>query len=90
MWNSVGIIKQYNTEEENSIDIEFHDTSIHHAMHISNTCNYTMADMNTEAVILACHSQEDTPSKLLCMHFGSWDSAKEWTVLMPDNEEIKV
>ncbi|KAJ8308558.1 hypothetical protein KUTeg_013432 [Tegillarca granosa] len=89
VWNSVGIIKQYNTEEENSIDIEFHDTSIHHAMHITNNYNYTMADMSTEAVILASEKDDDSPSKLTCMHFGSWDSSKEWTISLPDNEEIQ-
>ncbi|XP_060071524.1 WD repeat and HMG-box DNA-binding protein 1-like [Ylistrum balloti] len=89
IWNSIGIIKQYNTEEENSIDIEFHNTSIHHAMHISNTNNnYTLADMSTEAVILAAESDDDNPSKLTCMHFGSWDSCKEWTTVMPEGEEI--
>lgn len=61
VWNSVGIIKQYNTEEENSVDIEFHDTSIHHAMHITNNYNYTMADMSTEAVILASEKDDDSP-----------------------------
>ncbi|KAK3093566.1 hypothetical protein FSP39_017398 [Pinctada imbricata] len=89
MWNSVGIIKQFNTEDENSIDIEFHDTSIHHAMHITNTANYSMADMSTEAVVLACETEDDSPSKLMCMHFGSWDTTKEWNVSMPDEEEIQ-
>ncbi|XP_069117606.1 WD repeat and HMG-box DNA-binding protein 1-like [Argopecten irradians] len=88
VWNSIGIIKQYNTEEENSIDIEFHNTSIHHAMHISNTSNYTLADMSSEAVILAAESEDGNPSKLTCMHFGSWDSCKEWTTAMPEGEEI--
>ena len=53
MWNDVGIIRQYNSEEENSVDIEFHDTSIHHAMHITNNHNYTMASLSREAVLLA-------------------------------------
>lgn len=89
VWNFIGIIKQYNTEEENSIDIEFHDTAIHHAMHVTNTSNYTMADMSSEAVILAAESDEDNPSKLTCLHFGSWDSCKEWSIQMPDGEDIQ-
>ncbi|OWF52969.1 WD repeat and HMG-box DNA-binding protein 1-like isoform X2 [Mizuhopecten yessoensis] len=88
VWNSIGIIKQYNTDEENSIDIEFHNTSIHHAMHITNTSHYTLADMSSEAVVLAAESDDGNPSKLTCMHFGSWDSCKEWTTTMPDGEEI--
>lgn len=89
IWNFIGVIKQYNTDEENSIDIEFHDTAIHHAMHVTNTSNYTMADMSSEAVILASESDADNPSKLTCLHFGSWDSCKEWSIQMPDSEDIQ-
>lgn len=89
VWNFIGLIKQYNTDEENSIDIEFHDTAVHHAMHVTNTSNFTMADMSSEAVVLASESDEDNPSKLTCMHFGSWDSCKEWSVQMPEGEDIK-
>ena len=56
----MGIVKQYNSDEENSIDIEFHDTSIHHAMHIMNNFNYTMSDLSTEAVVLATEGDSDT------------------------------
>ncbi|KAL3873463.1 hypothetical protein ACJMK2_036576 [Sinanodonta woodiana] len=89
VWNSVGIIQQYNSDEENSINIEFHDTTVHHAMHISNSMNYSMADLSMDAVLLASECDGDNPSKLMCMHFGSWDSNKEWTVSMPDEEEIQ-
>lgn len=61
VWNSVGIIRQYNNEEENSIDVEFHDTSVHHAIHIPNTSNYTMADLSSEAVLLATERETDAP-----------------------------
>ncbi|KAK7473945.1 hypothetical protein BaRGS_00034850 [Batillaria attramentaria] len=88
-WNSVGVVRQYNTEEENSIDIEFHDTATHHAMHITNNADYTMADVSTEAVVLATASDEDSNSKLMCMHFGSWDNAKEWSATMPEGEVIQ-
>jgi len=35
------------------------------------------------AVIVVC-------SQLVCMHFGSWDNAKEWTMSMPAGEDIQV
>lgn len=89
MWNAVGIIKQFNTEEEESIDIEFHNTAIHHAMHLTNSAGYTMADVSTEAVVLASPGEDSDPSKLTCMHFGSWDNSKEWTIPMDDGEAIE-
>lgn len=57
MWNSVGIVRAYSSEDENSIDIEFHDSTVHHAMHVSNHLNNTMADMSSEAIVLACEEE---------------------------------
>jgi hypothetical protein len=31
------------------------------AMHVTNTSNFTMADMSSEAVVLASESDEDSP-----------------------------
>ncbi|KAI1237476.1 hypothetical protein IHE44_0013550 [Lamprotornis superbus] len=89
VWNSVGIVRCYNDEQDNAIDIEFHDTSVHHATHLPNSLSHTMADLSTEAILLACESTEELPSKLHCIHFGSWDANKEWTVDMPKDEEIE-
>uniref|UniRef100_A0A8C6DMN5 WD repeat and HMG-box DNA-binding protein 1 n=1 Tax=Moschus moschiferus TaxID=68415 RepID=A0A8C6DMN5_MOSMO len=89
VWNSFGIIRCYNDEQDNAIDVEFHDTSIHHATHLSNTLNYTVADLSHEAVLLACESTDELASKLFCLHLSSWDSSKEWIVDMPPNEDIE-
>lgn len=89
VWNSIGIIRCYNDEQDNAIDVEFHDTSIYHATHLSNTWNYTVADLSHEAILLACESTDELASKLHCLHFSSWDSSKEWIVDMPQNEDIE-
>ncbi|XP_063104014.1 WD repeat and HMG-box DNA-binding protein 1 isoform X2 [Cavia porcellus] len=81
VWNSVGIIRCYNDEQDNAIDVEFHDTSVHHATHLANSLNYTVADLSHEAILLACESMDDLAS--------SWDSSKEWMVDMPPNEDIE-
>ena len=57
----MGVILQFNTEDENSINVEFHDTATHHALHVPNTLGHSMADLSTEAVLLACEPDEDTP-----------------------------
>ncbi|XP_007527438.2 WD repeat and HMG-box DNA-binding protein 1 [Erinaceus europaeus] len=88
VWNSIGIIRCYNDEQDNAIDVEFHDTSIHHATHLSNTMNYTVADLSHEAILLGCESTDELTSKLHCLHFSSWDSSKEWIVDMPQDEDI--
>ncbi|KAM4662797.1 WD repeat and HMG-box DNA-binding protein 1 isoform 1-T2 [Discoglossus pictus] len=89
VWNSIGVIRCYNDEQDNAIDVEFHDTSIHHAIHLTNTLNHTIADVSQETVLLACESTDELASKLQCLHFSSWDTSKEWIVDMPKSEDIK-
>ncbi|XP_008298066.1 WD repeat and HMG-box DNA-binding protein 1 [Stegastes partitus] len=89
MWNSVGIIRGYNDEQDNAIDVEFHDSAVHHAMHLTNSLGHTMADLSQEAVLLACPSTDELASKLQCLHFSSWDTNKEWMVDLPQGEDVK-
>ena len=53
VWNTVGVITQFNKEGDESIDVEFHNASYHHTIHIKNQFGYTMADVSKEAVVLA-------------------------------------
>ncbi|KAK2853667.1 hypothetical protein Q5P01_006328 [Channa striata] len=89
MWNSVGIVRCYNDEQDNAIDIEFHDTAVHHAMHLTNSLGHIMADLSQEAVLLACPSTDELASKLQCLHFSSWDTNKEWMVDLPKGEDVR-
>ncbi len=52
-------MRQYNTDEESSIDVEFHNTATHHPLHVTNTLGHTMAALSEEAVLLACESDSD-------------------------------
>jgi chromosome transmission fidelity protein 4 len=61
VWNSIGIVRCYNTEDENSIDVEFHDTSLHHALHINNFLKHTMATLTDAVLVLACEIQDEAP-----------------------------
>eukprot|EP00795_Rhopilema_esculentum_P013213 gene13213-4031_t len=89
VWNSVGIIRSHSEDDISTIDIEFHDANLHHPLHITNVMNHSMAALSTTAAVLACDSQDDVHSKFVCLHFGTWDSTKEWSMTMPKGEEIK-
>lgn len=95
VWNSVGIVSCTRTEQENTIDVEFHNSDINRPIHIPNTYNYTMADLNNDTLILAAplieseNEDDNTASILFCMNFGSWDTNKEWRYTMPVNESIE-
>ncbi|XP_061594098.1 WD repeat and HMG-box DNA-binding protein 1 [Cololabis saira] len=89
VWNSVGIVRGYNDEQDNAIDVEFHDTAVHHAMHLTNTLGHTLAQVSQEAVLLACPGTDELASKLQCLHFSSWDTNKEWMLDLPKGEDAK-
>ncbi|KAG4078619.1 hypothetical protein HA402_015209 [Bradysia odoriphaga] len=81
-WNNVGVVKAHNTDDENSIGVEFHDASVHHDIHIGNYLNHTMAALSTTVLALAC----ETPSKLVCIALSA--GSREWSISLPDCEEI--
>lgn len=89
VWNYVGMIRSYRTEEENTIEIDFHNTAFHSGIFMENVHGHTMGALSYHAAVLASVGQENKRSKLVCLHFSSWDSNKEWTVDMPSGETIQ-
>ncbi len=105
VWNTIGLITQYIKEGDESIDIEFHNASYHHTIHIKNQFGYTMADMSKEAIVMASPGKiinnEETEinatilssitnnSKLTCILINSCDQNKEWSMEMPRKEYIR-
>ncbi|XP_050438249.1 WD repeat and HMG-box DNA-binding protein 1 [Adelges cooleyi] len=88
IFNDVGYARQTNTEEENVIDVDFHDNTIHHAFRIKNVLGHTIAALCREALVLGCEIQDDVPSKVVCVLLNSWDGNREWTIDLPVNEDI--
>lgn len=67
MWNDIGMVKCFNSEdgEESSIEVEFHDATIHRSIHINNYLKHTIASLSSHALVLNCPSLEDIASKLV-------------------------
>uniref|UniRef100_A0A336LWJ2 CSON003924 protein n=1 Tax=Culicoides sonorensis TaxID=179676 RepID=A0A336LWJ2_CULSO len=84
VWNHVGIVRSHKTDAEDSIEVEFHDTSTHHGIHLNNHLNHTMASLSSSVLALAC----EAPSKLVCITLRVIGS-REWSIGMPDTEEIQ-
>ncbi|XP_063971990.1 WD repeat and HMG-box DNA-binding protein 1 [Diachasmimorpha longicaudata] len=92
MWNDVGIVRCYKSEddEDSTIEVEFHDSSIHHGMHMNNYLRHTMAALSTEALALSCPSSDGDPSKLVVIMLQAWGSGnKEWSIDLPGDEEVQ-
>lgn len=67
VWNDTGIVKCYNSdkEDDSSIEVEFHDSSVHHSIHINNYLRHTMAALSSQALALSCPANDGNPSKLV-------------------------
>ncbi|CAG0892584.1 unnamed protein product [Cyprideis torosa] len=88
-WNSVGLIQCYNTSEESSVNVEFHDSSVHYPMHLVNQKGHTMGTLNEKAVLLAATETESLPSCLSCHQLSSWDTRPNWTMNLPSGETVE-
>lgn len=84
VWNHVGIVRSHTSNTENSIEVEFHDANIHHGLHMVNHLNHTMASLSS-TVLALCN---ETSSKLVCIMLGGSRGSREWSVSMPNCEEI--
>ncbi|CAH8449588.1 unnamed protein product [Heterobilharzia americana] len=73
VWNRIGIVTQFKDtddfqiEEETSnqstggsIEVEFHDSSLHHSLRLSNNSGYSMADLSLTALLLASKGSDDS------------------------------
>ncbi|XP_012277279.1 WD repeat and HMG-box DNA-binding protein 1 isoform X2 [Orussus abietinus] len=89
VWNEVGIVKCFASEdgEESSIEVEFHDSAVHHAIHINNYLQHTLAALSTQALALSCSANDGQPSKLVVVVLQGWGSGnKEWSIDLPEGE----
>ena len=68
---------------DGSIDVEFHDVSTHHALHMNNYLNHTMASLSSNVLALAGESL----NKLVCITLAA-SGSREWSVDLPNCEGI--
>ncbi|VDO25539.1 unnamed protein product [Haemonchus placei] len=88
-WNGYGIVRTYSGEEGSSIEITFHDATIHPTIVLDNgTTGYVLADLSDQAVALASKAEEKgEQSELLVIHISSWDSeSRRWSTKLPPKE----
>ncbi|XP_015609721.1 WD repeat and HMG-box DNA-binding protein 1 [Cephus cinctus] len=89
VWNDIGMVRHYTSEdaEEPSIEVEFHDVSVHHSIHINNYLHHTLAALSTQALALAC-STDGSLSKIVVVSLQGWGSGnKEWSLDLPEGEQ---
>lgn len=55
-WNEIGMVRSHTSETESSIEVEFHDTSTHHSIHLNNHLNHVLAALSSTVLVLACEA----------------------------------
>ncbi|EDV37970.1 uncharacterized protein Dana_GF11148 [Drosophila ananassae] len=84
-WNDVGIVTGHvEPSGDGSIDVEFHDASLHHALHISNYNQHNLASLSSGALALASNES----SKLVVIALAAAGN-KEWSLSLPDCESVE-
>jgi len=89
VYNGVGIIKSHDSDQENSLDVEFHDIAVHHALHLSNSEGATMAALSRKVLATATTGDDVVGGKLMVNYFSSGDVNKEWSIVLEEEEEIR-
>uniref|UniRef100_A0A0K0DGU8 Mcl1_mid domain-containing protein n=1 Tax=Angiostrongylus cantonensis TaxID=6313 RepID=A0A0K0DGU8_ANGCA len=93
-WNHYGVVRTYSSESGSSIEVSFHDVSIHPTIVLDNgITEYVLADLSDQAIALASKKEErDEESELLVIHISSWDSeSRRWnTKLSPEESALDV
>lgn len=86
VWNDVGIVTAHTEPNgDGAIDVEFHDASVHHALHLSNNYNqHNLASLSRSALALA----STETNKLVVIALAAAGN-KEWSLNLPDCESVE-
>jgi len=93
VYNNVGIVIYISDDSDSStIDVEFHNISVHHNMSMPNIFEHTMCALTEEVLVLSGPRQDSArSSKLVVQMLQSSDSTREWLVdLLPGEESVAV
>nr|CAD2179563.1 unnamed protein product [Meloidogyne enterolobii] len=91
-WNTFGIIKSLNdSNDESSIEINFHDSSVHHEIIMDNSrSKYVYGSIGADIIALASKKNSNGESVLFVNHVTCWDhDARQWTQTMDEGEQIE-
>ncbi|KAI6191510.1 Mcl1-mid domain-containing protein [Aphelenchoides bicaudatus] len=90
-WNAFGYVFDRVIDGERSIEVKFHDASLHEVIGMDNqTTRYVFADLNNSLLALASQKNDKKESELYVRQVSSWDRDNcVWSVTMPSEETIE-
>lgn len=90
-WNNSGIIRAQSGNDEQSIDVMFHDTEKHCSINFKNEFNYTFGSMSDDVIVVGSNGKYGTgPSSIHGINLLENNRDKrEWEMEMPHVELIE-
>lgn len=90
-WNNIGIIRAQNGQEDQGIDVMFHDTEKHSSVNFKNEPNYIFGSLSEDCIVVASNGKYGTgPSSIHGINLleNNRDN-REWEIEMPHVELIE-
>lgn len=90
-WNNTGIIRAQKTQEDQSIDVMFHDTEKHSSVNFKNEPNYSFGSLSEDSIVVGSNGRYGTgPSIIHGINLlESNRDNREWEVELPHVELIE-
>lgn len=90
-WNNAGIIRAQFGDDDQSIDVMFHDTEKHSSVNFKNELNYTFGSLSEDCVVVGSNGKYGTgPSSIHGINLLETNREnREWEVEMPHVELIE-
>lgn len=90
-WNNAGIIRAQTGNDEQSIDVMFHDTEKHSSVNFKNEPNYSFGSMSDDVIVVGSNGRYGTgPSSIHGINLlESNRDKREWEVEMPHVELLQ-
>ena len=61
VYNMVGMVRYHDDGSSPMVEVEFHDTSVHHPFSIPNHYGWSMAALSSKALVLAAEGNDEEP-----------------------------
>lgn len=55
----VGVVRRHDDGGSSMVEVEFHDSSVHHPFSVPNHYGWSMASLSSKGLVLAVESSED-------------------------------
>lgn len=90
-WNSVGIIRAQNTEDDQGIDVLFHDSEKNIGVNFKNEANYSFGSMSEDVIVVATNGKYGTgPASIHGIDLLESDrDHRDWNIDLPPAEIIQ-